>query len=313
MEETPAPVRLVRKYTKLKPLRIVLFAPWTLSTLSRFFFVFYSLDNLLSSYSPRDLKGTCLRTTHARPELLCCTNRLQTAPCRHDIAIQEQLIPALKHGQVLVKIAAAAFKDSQGLYPRIAFGSILGADGAGVPSTFNISRRFGRLRGAAFPPLRTFAECVVVDRREVIVTPAHLTDERRGPWRANRVIATAQIAQAPGKHASMLVNGIGGGVALLCRAMGADLREPGENRPRCGARCAQGPCHEREAPGSRADLHATAFLTTHRLVSVVVVLSGLGVEAAEEVFEMIKLGAQFGKIVIRVVDLHGAGSTYRTR
>jgi D-arabinose 1-dehydrogenase-like Zn-dependent alcohol dehydrogenase len=52
--------------------------------------------------------------------------------------------------------------------------------------------------------------------------------------------------------------------------------------------------------GSRADLlAATAFLTQHKIVpTVAVVLPGLS--AAEQGFEMMVKGSQFGKIVIKV-------------
>jgi D-arabinose 1-dehydrogenase-like Zn-dependent alcohol dehydrogenase len=52
--------------------------------------------------------------------------------------------------------------------------------------------------------------------------------------------------------------------------------------------------------GSRADLlAATAFLTQHKIVpAVAAVLHGLS--AAEQGFEMMAKGSQFGKIVIKV-------------
>jgi D-arabinose 1-dehydrogenase-like Zn-dependent alcohol dehydrogenase len=52
--------------------------------------------------------------------------------------------------------------------------------------------------------------------------------------------------------------------------------------------------------GSRTDLiNATNFMKEHRIVPVVsCVLDGL--ESAEEGFELLKRGDQFGKIVIRV-------------
>ncbi|KAJ7205489.1 hypothetical protein GGX14DRAFT_500617 [Mycena pura] len=182
------------------------------------------------------------------------------SPPYHDIAIQEQPIPALQTGQVLVKIAAAAFNHRElwirkGQYPRIAFGRALGADGAGTvvaaadaadplvdqrvfltpmrgweSSPDGPESDFGILGGAAFPPLGTFAEYVVVDRREVIATPAHLTDEQAAAWplagvTAWRAITLAQISK--GARASVLITGVGGGVALqalqLCCAMGADV------------------------------------------------------------------------------------------
>jgi len=52
--------------------------------------------------------------------------------------------------------------------------------------------------------------------------------------------------------------------------------------------------------GSRADLvAATAFLTQHKITPIVAaVLPGL--RAAEEGFQMMEKGSQFGKIVVKV-------------
>lgn len=54
--------------------------------------------------------------------------------------------------------------------------------------------------------------------------------------------------------------------------------------------------------GSHQDLvDATAFLCTHRIIPVVShVIDGL--EQAEEGFELIREGRQFGKVVIRIRD-----------
>jgi D-arabinose 1-dehydrogenase-like Zn-dependent alcohol dehydrogenase len=58
--------------------------------------------------------------------------------------------------------------------------------------------------------------------------------------------------------------------------------------------------------GTRQDLvEATAFMTEHKIVPLVeCILSGL--DAAEEGFELLKSGEQFGKIVIRVVPAEKA-------
>jgi len=54
--------------------------------------------------------------------------------------------------------------------------------------------------------------------------------------------------------------------------------------------------------GSRQDLiDATHFLTQHRIVPIVShVIDGL--ESAEEGFEILKHGKQFGKVVIKIRD-----------
>ncbi|KAJ6537728.1 hypothetical protein B0H19DRAFT_1180732 [Mycena capillaripes] len=329
-------------------------------------------------------------------------------PLFHDAVVQEQSIPTLKPGEIIVKMDAVAFNHRdlwirKGMYPRIAFGSTFGADGAGTvigaadPTDPLLARRvfltpmrgwesdpngpesnFGVLGGGSFPPLGTFAEYVVVERSEVLPTPAHLTDEQIAAWplaglTAWRAIALAKISAGD----SVLITGIGGGVALLalqlCVAMrtavyvtsgsqekidkavklgatggvrysedswperlgtllkknhtqlaavidsGGDeimvktskylksggkvvcygmtaspkismtMREVGRNQQLVGTMM-----------GSRADLvAATTFLTQHKIVpAVATVLPGLG--AAEEGFEMMAKGSQFGKIVLKV-------------
>ncbi|KAJ7441654.1 NAD-P-binding protein [Mycena galericulata] len=181
------------------------------------------------------------------------------SPLYHDAVVQEQPIPALKPGEVLVQMSAVAFNHRElwirkGLYPRIAVGSTFGADGAGKviaaadtadpllkQRVFLTPMRgwesdpngpesnFGILGSSSFPPLGTFAEYVVVRREEVIPTPPHLTDEQIAAWplagltawRAVSVLADVKAGQ------NVLIPGIGGGVALvalqLCVALGASV------------------------------------------------------------------------------------------
>ncbi|KAJ6607588.1 hypothetical protein B0H10DRAFT_1817694 [Mycena sp. CBHHK59/15] len=180
-------------------------------------------------------------------------------PLYHDAIVQEQAIPPLKQGQVLVKMGAVAFNHRdlwirKGLYPRIALGSTFGADGAGTviaaadkndpllqQRVFLTPMRgwesgpngpesnFGILGGTSFPLLGTFSEYVVVDRQEVILTPSHLDDVQIAAWplagltawRAVVVLAKVKLSQ------NVLITGIGGGVALIamqiCIAKGASV------------------------------------------------------------------------------------------
>ncbi|KAJ7138197.1 NAD-P-binding protein [Mycena epipterygia] len=197
---------------------------------------------------PRTTKALILRKSPAA-----------RSPLYHDAVVQEQPIPALKPGEVLVKMGAVAFNHRElwirkGLYPRIAVGSTFGADGAGTvisaadaadpllqqrvfltpmrgweSSPDGPEYNFGILGSTSFPPLGTFAEYVVVRREEVIPTPIHLTDEQIAAWplagltawRSISVLARVEAGQ------NVLITGIGGGVALialqLCVAMGASV------------------------------------------------------------------------------------------
>ncbi|KAJ7032272.1 hypothetical protein C8F04DRAFT_1221926 [Mycena alexandri] len=194
---------------------------------------------------PRTTKALVLqKTTTGRPPVL------------YDAVVQEQPILALKPGEVLVKIGAVSFNRRdfwmrRGLYPRIIDGSTFGSDGSGTviasadPADPLLARRvfltpmrgwesdptgpeseFGILGGGSVPPIGTLTEYVVVPRREVIPTPAHVSDEQIAAWplgglTAWRAIALAQISRGD----TVLITGIGGGVAILalqiCVAMGA--------------------------------------------------------------------------------------------
>ncbi|KAF7364142.1 putative zinc-type alcohol dehydrogenase-like protein YogA [Mycena sanguinolenta] len=155
----------------------------------------------MSSTLPRTTKALVLRKSPPG-----------RTPLFHDAVVQEQAIPPLKPGEVLVKMGAVAFNHRdlwirKGMYPRIAIGSTFGADGAGTviaaadPADPLLKQRvfltpshgwesdpngpesnYGILGGGSFPALGTFAEYVVVPRAEVLQTPAHLTDEQIAAW-----------------------------------------------------------------------------------------------------------------------------------
>ncbi|KAF9225905.1 NAD(P)-binding protein [Gyrodon lividus] len=193
--------------------------------------------------------------------LVVKTSPADRKPLYHDAVIEEQPIPTLKRGQVLVKMGAVSFNHRDlwirlGQYPGISFGSTFGADGAGtvVASADShdplLQRRvfltpmrgwdnspdapepwstFGILGGGSNPPLGTFADYVVVERDQVILSPEHLDDVQVAAWPLGGLtawraaIVNAQVA----KDQNVLITGIGGGVALvalqLCLAKGANV------------------------------------------------------------------------------------------
>lgn len=181
-------------------------------------------------------------------------------PVYNDAKVESREIPSLRPSEVLVKVGAAAFNHRElwirkGMYPNIAFGSIFGADGAGVVVASGRSKdsllnsrvfmspmvgweksldgpespKFGVVGGVAYPPLGYFANYVVVDRSLVIKSASHLDDVHMAAWplaglTAWRAITTCASVQA---GQNILITGIGGGVALLalqlCVAKGAHV------------------------------------------------------------------------------------------
>ncbi|KAJ8496183.1 hypothetical protein ONZ51_g1305 [Trametes cubensis] len=165
-----------------------------------------------------------------------------TQPVYHNAVLEERPIPALKPGQVLVRIYAAAFnhrdhwirkgvvvasgdKDDSLLRRRVFLVPMRGweRDPEAPESFFHI------LGGGKANPLGTFAEYVVVERDQVIPTPDHLDDVHAAAWPIGAVTAWRATmvngAVKPGDN--VLITGIGGGVALvalqLCVARGADV------------------------------------------------------------------------------------------
>ncbi|TFK67103.1 NAD(P)-binding protein [Pluteus cervinus] len=180
-------------------------------------------------------------------------------PVYNDTQVVNKPLPALKPGELLVRINAAAFNHRdlwirKGLYPRILMGSVLGSDGAGLvigagnPEDPLLNRRvfltpmrgwikhpkapeaeFGILGGGSHPPLGTFTEYMVVERDEVIPSPEHLDDIHVAAWPLGGLTAwRAVIVNAEVKAGqNVLVTGVGGGVAILavqiCLAKGANV------------------------------------------------------------------------------------------
>ncbi|KAK7038381.1 PKS-ER domain-containing protein [Favolaschia claudopus] len=364
---------------------------------------------LLHSTSRRQITMPTPSLPQTTKALILRQSPPERKPLFHDAVIQEQEIPQLKPGEVLVKMGAVAFNHRdlwirKGMYPRIKIGSTFGADGAGTviassdPSDPLLNQRvfltpmrgwesdpdgpestFGMLGSGAFPPLGTFSEYVVVERKEVLKTPAHLNDEQIAAWPLAGLTAWRSIALAKiSKGDAILITGIGGGVALLalqiCAAMGvhvfvtsgsqskidkavklgakggvlysdgswpdalgqllkqhriqqlsavidsggAEIMVKTSKYLKYGGRVV---CYGMTAApsismtmrevmraqqligttmGSRADMiAATEFIAEHRIVpAVAAVLQGL--EAAEQGFEMMEKGSQFGKIIIKL-------------
>lgn len=183
----------------------------------------------------------------------------QRKPQYHDAVLEEKPIPALQKGQILVRMGAAAFNHRdvwirKGQYPRIAFGAVFGADGAGTVVAAHESNEvllnkrvfltpsrgwekhpeapestFGILGGVSYPPLGTFSEYVVVERDQVIPTPEHLDDVQVAAWPLGGVTAwrAAVVNGLVSAGQNVLITGIGGGVALIalqiCIARGASV------------------------------------------------------------------------------------------
>ncbi|KAF9462751.1 NAD-P-binding protein [Collybia nuda] len=183
----------------------------------------------------------------------------QRKPLYHDAILEEKPLPALKKGEILVRIGAAAFNHRdvwirKGLYPRITMGSAFGADGAGTViassevgdpllqkrvfltpmrgwenDPYAPESEFGILGGGSLPPLGTFTEYIVIERDQVIPTPKHLDDVQMSAWPLGGVTAW-RAAVVYGKveaGQNVLITGIGGGVALIamqiCIAKGASV------------------------------------------------------------------------------------------
>jgi len=78
-----------------------------------------------------------LKLPKSTKALVLRKSAIQRKPLYHDASLEERSIPALKPGEILVKIGAAAFNRRDlwirfGQYPGITIGSVFGGDGAGV-------------------------------------------------------------------------------------------------------------------------------------------------------------------------------------
>lgn len=181
----------------------------------------------------------------------------------HDVVIENRrLDPALQSDEIIIKISAVAFNHRdlwirKGLYPGIAFDSVLGGDAVGTviastnPNDELLNKRVFivpmqgwqsapdapenplgiplLLGGLKFPSLGVFSEFIKVSRDEVIEVPEHLDDHHAAAWPLAGVTAWRAVAVAADvrKGDSVLITGIGGGVALvvlqLCIAKGANV------------------------------------------------------------------------------------------
>ncbi|KAH7906106.1 hypothetical protein BJ138DRAFT_1163409 [Hygrophoropsis aurantiaca] len=180
-------------------------------------------------------------------------------PQYHDLILEEQPLPSLRHGEILVKMGAVAFNHRevwirQGQYPGIKFGSILGADGAGTVIAAADKNDSLLQKRVLLAPMRgwetspdapeagpgfeilgggkrngTFADYVVVERDQVLLSPEHLDDVQASAWPLGGLTAWRAAIVNAGASAgeNILITGIGGGVALLalqlCIAKGANV------------------------------------------------------------------------------------------
>ncbi|KAG0696697.1 hypothetical protein DFH29DRAFT_950106 [Suillus ampliporus] len=255
----------------------------------------------------------------------------------HDAVLETRPLQQLKQGEILVKMGAVSFNHRDlwirlGQYPGIKFGSTLGADGAGTvlasadanDTLLNKRVFLTPMRGWESNPDTPEAGWVTVERNQVILSAWP-------PWWPDCLGAAAIVnAGASKDQNTFLITGIGGGVALLamqlCLAKAAltlawrhydtndSILKQGGKVVVYGmtVKSSNEVSHMREviknqrligsSMGSYKDLtDATKFVSEHRIVPVVShVLEGF--EAAEEGFELMKRGDQFGKIVIRIND-----------
>lgn len=162
------------------------------------------------------------------------------------LAIKEVAVPEPAPHEVIVHIKAAAFNHrdlwiQKGQYAGIRFPIVLGADGAGVVAAagsgvgpnwigkeviINPSLNWGsdpRVQAKDYvilgtPHDGTFAEYVKVDARLLFNKPAHLSFEQAAALPLAGLTAfratLKRAAAKPGE--TVLITGIGGGVALMC-------------------------------------------------------------------------------------------------
>ncbi len=172
----------------------------------------------------------------------------------HPLVIEQRELPDVSEGQVLIRLHAAALNRrdywiTQGLYPGIRTGVIQGSDGAGVVEAvgegvdsdwigrqviINPGLEWGeneqfqseQFHILGMPSDGTFAESICVPASAVFEKPAHLNWHHAAALPLAGVTAFRAVSRAEVKGDSLvLINGIGGGVALLamqfCMALGA--------------------------------------------------------------------------------------------
>jgi zinc-binding alcohol dehydrogenase/oxidoreductase len=162
------------------------------------------------------------------------------------LAVKEAPMPTLSAHEALIKVKAAAFNHrdlwiQKGQYAGIRFPIILGSDGSGIVEqvgthvgdnwigkevVLNPSLNWGgdpRVQAKDYvilgtPNDGTFAEYVKIDARLLFDKPAHLSFEQAAALPlAGLTGYRATIKRAAAKSGeTILVTGIGGGVALLC-------------------------------------------------------------------------------------------------
>jgi len=181
-------------------------------------------------------------------------------PILHGAVLDDVPLRKPDANEVVVKVSAVAFNHRdlwirRGLYPGIQFDTVLGSDAVGTvvasgkgahcdllnKRVFLVpmrgweadpngpESRFGILGGCSFPSAGTFAEFVTVSRDQIIVAPSHLKDVNAAAWPLAGVTAWRLVKMNANvqKGDSVLITGIGGGVALvamqLCLALGAHV------------------------------------------------------------------------------------------
>ncbi len=149
-------------------------------------------------------------------------------------ALREVNIPSPSESEVILKLSASAINHrdiwiTQGLYPGIRVGAVMGSDGCGtldgVEYIINPGLSWGLQEAFQGPDFRvlgvpddgTFAEYIAIDRKYIYPKPPHLTSYEAAALPLAGVTAYRALMKKAGLQPGekVLISGIGGGVALF--------------------------------------------------------------------------------------------------
>jgi NADPH:quinone reductase-like Zn-dependent oxidoreductase len=142
--------------------------------------------------------------------------------------------PVLKENEIYLKINGSALNHrdlwiSQGMYPGIKLGTVLGSDGCGISGDVkyiinpginwgtNENCQSNEFSVLGMPEDGTFAEYIAIDTKYLYPQPQHLSDEEAASLPLAGVTAFRALMKRAGlnKQDKVLVTGIGGGVAIF--------------------------------------------------------------------------------------------------
>ena len=153
----------------------------------------------------------------------------------HPPKLTDKEVPTPLENQELIQIKASALNHrdifiTQGLYPGIRLGAIMGADGSGLDSDGNsviinpgldwgsnqhYQSKLFRVLGV--PDDGTFAESIVIDKRYIHPKPAHLDFIQAASLPLAGLTAYRSLFKRAGLKPGekVLISGVGGGVAVM--------------------------------------------------------------------------------------------------